>query len=105
MAVVRTCELDPRIVPLSMISEIIIIIIIIVVVVVVGGCGGGVGGGCGGGGGGVGVVLYFASSWLERELLCINNVANFFSISLLNYFWKMRIYSKHMDRVGVRRGV
>jgi hypothetical protein len=95
MAVVRTCELDARSVPLNMRSEIIIIIIVVVV--------GGGGGDGGGGGVFVVVVLYFVSYWLERELLCINNVANFFSISLLNYFWKMRIYSKHMDRVGVRR--
>jgi len=103
MAVVRTCELGARIVPLNMSSEIIIIIIIIiiitvvVVVVVVVGNGGGVGGGV--------IVLYFASYWSVRELLFISNVENFSSISLLYYLWKMRIYSKHMDRVGVRRGI
>jgi len=87
IAVVQTRELDTRILPLNMSSEIIIIIIIIII------------------GDGGGVVLYFASRWLERELLCINNAANFSSILLLNYFWKMRIYSKHMDRVGVRHGI
>ena len=71
IAVVRTWELDARIVPLNTISEIIIIIVVV-------GCGGG----CGGGGGDVGGggVLYFASYWLKRELLCVNNFANFFSI-------------------------
>jgi len=92
MAVVRTCELGARIVPLNMSSEIIIIttsFIIIIIIIIISGGGG--------------FVLYFASYWLERELLCINNVANFSSISLLNCYWKMRIYSKHMDPVGVRR--
>jgi hypothetical protein len=84
MAVVRTCKLDARRISLNMRYEIIIIII-------------------GDGGGGGDDVLYFASYWLERELLCINNVANFFSISLLNYSWKMKIYSKRMDRYVERK--